>query len=29
VLQRLLTLDDAQLQDLQAKGVLTLPQEPS
>ncbi|MBS3018916.1 Acetyl-CoA:oxalate CoA-transferase [Comamonas sp. PE63] len=29
VLQRLLTLDDAQLQDLQAKGVLTLPQEPA
>ncbi|TYK69171.1 CoA transferase [Comamonas sp. Z3] len=29
VLQRLLTLNDAQLQDLQAKGVLTLPQEPS
>ena len=29
VLQRLLTLDDAQLQDLQAKGVLTLPQEAS
>ncbi|EHN67393.1 CaiB/BaiF CoA transferase family protein [Comamonas testosteroni] len=29
VLQRLLTLDDAQLQDLQAKGVLTLPPEPS
>ncbi len=29
VLQRLLTLDDAQLQDLQSKGVLTLPQEPS
>ncbi|MGW8422362.1 MULTISPECIES: CaiB/BaiF CoA transferase family protein [Comamonas] len=29
VLQRLLTLDDAQLQDLQAKGVLTLPQEPT
>ncbi|UUC92755.1 CaiB/BaiF CoA-transferase family protein [Comamonas sp. C11] len=29
VLQRLLTLDDAQLQDLQARGVLTLPQEPS
>ncbi|MDH1336910.1 CoA transferase [Comamonas thiooxydans] len=29
VLQRLLTLDDAQLQDLQAKGVLTLPQDPS
>ena len=26
VLQRLLTLDDAQLQDLQAKGVLTLPE---
>ncbi len=29
VLQRLLTLDDAQLQDLQAKGVLTLPPEPA
>ena len=29
VLHRLLTLDDAQLQDLQSKGVLTLPQEPS
>ncbi|MEB5963860.1 CoA transferase [Comamonas testosteroni] len=29
VLQRLLALDDAQLQDLQAKGVLTLPQEPA
>lgn len=29
VLQRLLTLDDAQLQDLQSKGVLTLPPEPS
>jgi len=29
VLQRLLTLDDAQLRDLQAKGVLTLPPEPS